>query len=321
MNVEPLLRGPMRRVTFPIPQERIPIWNAYKTQISNMWTAEEFKFSHDLDDWHNKLNDNERYFISYILAFFAESDALVNANLLENFLEETQWLEVNYVYCFQAAMENIHSETYSLKIETYIQDERERDKLRNAIQNFECISFKKQYADKYADRENASFAIRLIAFAIFEGIFFSGSFCAIYWLKDRGLMQELCNANEVISRDEGEHTKFACLLFKYIENKPEEEVVHNMFKEAVEIEQNFITEAIPCKMIGMNDNNMKQYIEFIADGLLLELGYSTIYNSKCPFQFIERIGAGAIDSFFDKFATTYSKSIQSDNPYETLEDF
>lgn len=317
-SVERILQGPDRRVTLPIPAERMPLWEAYKKCLSNFWVAEHFKFSADLNDWNNKLTDNERHTLSMILAFFAESDALVNANLLERFLGEVQWLEVRTFYMFQMAMESIHGETYALALQTYITNEPERIRLSNAASLIPCIAAKKAFADKYTN-SNESFAMRLIAFAIFEGVFFSGAFCVIYWIKDRGLLKELCNSNEAISSDEGEHTKFACLLMTYIQHRPEQDVVASMFRDAVAIESTFITESIPCSMVGMNSTKMIQYIQYIADRLMKALGYQPIFNVEIPLEFrgfVQRIGAASIDNFFDKTNSKYSQAnvsaVQSD---------
>ena len=307
---ERILQGPDRRVTLPIPPERQLIWDAYKKCESNYWTSSHFKFAADLHDWNNKLTANERFTISMILAFFAESDALVNANLLERFMNEVQWLEIKYFYAFQMMMENIHSETYALALQTYIQDSQERLKLSTAASSIPCIAAKKAFADKYTN-SNESFAVRLIAFAIFEGVFFSGAFCVIYWIKDRCLLKELCNSNEAIASDEGEHTKFACLLMQYIENRPPVELVHKMVREATDIESVFITESIPCSMVGMNSTKMIQYIKYISDRLLKELGYPTLFNVDIPTEFkgfVQRIGAGSIDNFFDKSNSKYSQA-------------
>jgi len=315
---EPILRGPMRRVTLPIPKERKPIWDAYKRQFSNIWPAEHFTFSKDLYDWNNKLNANERYFILQVLAFFAESDALVNANLLERFQQEVQYLEAQYVYGVQMMMENVHSETYANAAQTFEPDAGKLEKLFKSAELIPCIRRKKEYAERWINSAD-DFAVRLVAFAIFEGVFFSGSFCAIYWLKDRGLMGELCASNEAISKDEGEHTKFACLLFNnYIIKKPSQEKIHEMFQGAVAIEKEFIIDSIPCPMLGMNADKMSQYIEYVADRLLTALGYDRIWNVTCPFSFMSKISADSIDNFFDKQATTYSIAnvgFEGDNVY------
>ena len=247
---------------------------------ASFWTAEEIDLHQDLNDWNTKLNDDEKYFIKHILAFFAASDGIVNENLAENFVNEVQYSEAKFFYGFQIMMENIHSETYSLLIDTYIKDEDEKLKLFRAIDNFECIKKKADWAIKWINDKSSSFATRLIAFACIEGIFFSGSFCAIYWLKKRGIMPGLTFSNELISRDEGMHTDYAVCLFHKLIKKPKKQKVHDLMKEAVEIEKEFICDALPCKLIGMNSDLMSQYIKFVAYRLLVQLGNAKLYNSK-----------------------------------------
>ena len=267
---EPILKeNPNRFVLFPI--QHSDIWEMYKKQEASIWTAEELDLSNDLHDWANKLNDDERYFIKHILAFFAASDGIVNENLAENFLSEVQYTEAKFFYGFQVMMENIHSETYSLLIDTYIKDSKEKDYLFNAIETFEPVKKKAEWAMRWID--NGSYAERLISFAAVEGIFFSGSFCSIFWLKKRGLMPGLTFSNELISRDEGLHCDFACMLYNnHLVNKLPKEEVAKIIRDAVEIEKEFVAESLPVRLIGMNADLMCQYIEFVADRLLSELG-------------------------------------------------
>ena len=262
------------------------IWEMYKRHEASFWTAEEIDLSSDQKDWEN-LNDGERHFISHILAFFAASDGIVNENLAVNFMSEVQLPEARCFYGFQIMMENIHSETYALLIDTYIKDTKQRNHLLHAIDTVPCVQRKAQWALKWI--ENGSFAHRLVAFAAVEGIFFSGSFCSIFWLKKRGLMPGLTFSNELISRDEGMHCEFACLLYGMLENKLSKEEVYDIIKEAVSIEKEFVTDALPVDLIGMNARLMQQYIEFVADRWVTELGYPSIYNATNPFDFMELI--------------------------------
>ena len=303
--VEPLLKENKNRfVIFPI--EHHDIWEWYKKSEASFWTAEEIDLHQDLSDWANKLNDDERYFVKHILAFFAASDGIVNENLAENFVNEVQYSEAKFFYGFQIMMENIHSETYSLLIDTYVKDEQEKDMLFNAIDRFPAIMEKAQWALKWI--ESPSFAERLIAFAVVEGIFFSGSFCSIFWLKERGLMPGLTFSNELIARDEGMHTDFACLLYSMIKNKVDRSIVYQIIDEAVEIEDEFITKSLPCKLIGMNSELMREYIEFVADRLLQQLGYNKIYDTKNPFPFMEMISIDGKVNFFEKRNEAYRKA-------------
>ena len=298
--------NPSRFVLFPICYQ--DIWEKYKNQMSVFWTVEEIDLSKDRNDW-DKLSDNDRHFIKNILAFFAGSDGIVLENLGSRFMSEIQIPEAKCFYGFQIAMENIHSETYSLLIDTYIKDSSEKDRLLNAIDTIPCVKKKAEWALKWIDDKNSSFALRLIAFAIVEGIFFSGSFCSIFWLKKRGLMPGLTFSNELISRDEGLHTDFAVLLYtKYIRNKLPEEQIHSIFSEAVNIEKEFITESLPCNLIGMNSELMKQYIEFVADRLLSQLNYKKLYNTKNPFDFMEMISLRGKTNFFERRVSEYSKT-------------
>ena len=293
-----------RFVLFPIKYD--DMWEMYKKSMASFWTAEEIDLSQDLDDW-NKLNDDERHYIKHILAFFSASDGIVNENLALRFYSEVQIPEARSFYGFQIAMENIHAETYGLLIDTYIKDPKEKDYLFNAIDNIPCIKKKADWALKWIYGQE-DFALRLLAFAAIEGIFFSGSFCSIFWLKKRGLMPGLTFSNELISRDEGLHTDFACLLYKYIENKPNKEKVIGLIKEAVEFEQEFITEALPVSLIGMNSDLMGQYVEFVADRLLNEIGMEPIYNSENPFDWMELISLQGKTNFFEKRVSEYQKA-------------
>lgn len=270
-----------------------------------MWRAEEIDLSKDLIHW-NKLKDGERHFIKMILAFFAASDGIVLENLGARFLNEVQLPEARAAYGFQLMMENVHSETYSLLIDTYIKDGKEKAKLFNALEEFPCIKKKADWSIKWIEDLDSSFATRLVAFACVEGIFFSGSFCSIYWLKKRGLMPGLTFSNELISRDEGMHTDLAVLLFNKLNNKLDQQKIREIVEEAVGIEKEFICEALPCKLIGMNSKLMSQYIEFVADRLLVQLGCNKIYEVKCPFDFMEMISLDGKTNFFEKKVSDYS---------------
>ena len=303
---EPLLtENPNRYVMFPLQDE--DIWQHYKKMEDCFWRTEEIDLSKDLIHW-NKLNDNEKHFIKMILAFFAASDGIVLENLGQRFMNEVQLPEAKAAYGFQIMMENIHSETYSLLIDTYIKSNDEKMKLFRAIDNFDCIKKKADWAIKWINDKRSSFATRLVAFACIEGIFFSGSFCSIYWLKKRGLMPGLTFSNELISRDEGMHTDFAVCLFHKLLKKPKKAKIYELVKDAVSIEKEFICEALPCKLIGMNKDLMSQYIEFVADRLLLQLGYPKIYNVSCPFDFMEMISLEGKTNFFEKRVGDYSLS-------------
>lgn len=303
---EPILKENKDRfVLFPIQHD--DIWQFYKKQEASFWTAEEIDLSADLIDWDTKLNDDEKHFIKHVLAFFAASDGIVNENLAENFLAEVQYTEAKFFYGFQVAMENIHSETYSLLIDTYIKDSKEKDYLFNAIETMDCVKVKADWALRWIDE--GSFAERLVAFAAVEGIFFSGSFCSIYWLKKRGLMPGLSFSNELISRDEGLHCDFACLLYNnYIVNKLPKETVTKIITDAVEIEKEFVTDALPVRLIGMNAELMQQYIEFVADRLLNELGCEKVYNVSNPFDFMDMISIQGKTNFFEKRVGEYQKA-------------
>ena len=300
-----LIENNNRFVLFPIQHD--DIWGFYKKAEASFWTAEEIDLSPDLIDWENKLNDDERHFVKHVLAFFAASDGIVNENLAENFLSEVQYTEAKFFYGFQIAIENIHSETYSLLIDTYIKDTAEKNQLFNAIDTLDCVKRKADWALRWI--EKGSFAERLVAFAAVEGIFFSGSFCSIFWLKKRGLMPGLSFSNELISRDEGLHCDFACLLYNnHLKNQLPKEQVKDIILDAVEIEKEFILEALPVKLIGMNSDLMSQYIEFVADRLLVELGCEKIYNVSNPFDFMEMISIQGKTNFFEKRVGEYQKA-------------
>jgi ribonucleotide reductase beta subunit family protein with ferritin-like domain len=303
-KVEPLLiENDNRFVMFPI--EHNDIWEMYKKQVDCFWRAEEVDLSKDISHW-NLLNENEKHFISMILAFFAASDGLVIENLGIRFMNDIKLSEARAFYGFQIAMENIHSQMYSMLIETYIKNTEKKSDLFNALENYECIKKKGDWAKKWINNDNDGFAKRLIAFACVEGIFFSGAFCSIYWLKKRGLMPGLTFSNELISRDEALHTEFAVMIYNKLVNKLSEDTIINIIKEAVEIEKEFIIEALPCNLIGMNSKLMSQYIEFIADRLLLQLGCKKIFNSSNPFSFMELISVESKTNFFEKRVSEYS---------------
>jgi len=302
---EPLLKdNPSRFVIFPIQFD--DIFAMYKKAVASFWTVEEVDLSKDINDW-DKLKDDERHFISHVLAFFAASDGIVNENLVERFCQEVQVSEARCFYGFQIAMENIHSEMYSLLINTFIRDSEEQTRLFNAIETIPCIKKKADWALRYISHETATYAERIIAFAAVEGIFFSGSFASIFWLKKRGLMPGLTFSNELISRDEGLHTDFACLMYKHLVNKLSEEEVKAIIADAVTIEQEFLTDALPVNLIGMNCVLMSQYIEYVADRLLLELGCTKKYNVENPFDFMENISLEGKTNFFEKRVGEYQK--------------
>jgi ribonucleoside-diphosphate reductase beta chain len=305
-QIEPILQENKNRfVIFPIKHH--DIWEWYKKMEASFWTAEEIDLSQDLNDWNNKLNEEEKYFIKHILAFFAASDGIVNENLAENFVNEVQYAEAKFFYGFQIMMENIHSETYSLLIDTYVKDEAEKDELFNALEVFPAIKKKADWALKWI--ESDSFAERLIAFAAVEGIFFSGAFCSIYWLKKRGLMPGLTFSNELISRDEGVHCDFAVHLHNHhLINKVPKERIRSIIVDALNIEREFITESLPVSLIGMNASLMTQYLEFVADRLLVELGCDREYNTSNPFDFMDMISLQGKTNFFEKKVAEYQKS-------------
>ena len=310
MTEKILMENPHRFVLFPI--EHNDLWKMYKQQQACIWTAEEIDLGQDVTDWENKLNSDEQHFIKHVLAFFAASDGIVNENIAENFVNEVQYTEAKMFYGFQIMMENIHSETYSLLIDTYIKDKNEQNHLFNAIDTVPAIKRKAEWAIKWINSD--SFVERLIAFAAVEGIFFSGSFCSIFWLKKRGLMPGLTFSNELISRDEGMHCDFACHLYNHhIEKKLSDKKIKEIICGALEIEKEFILEALPVRLIGMNSDLMKQYLEFVADRLLMSLGVNKVYNSTNPFDFMENIAIQGKTNFFEKRVAEYQKAGVNNN--------
>ncbi|MET2986313.1 ribonucleotide-diphosphate reductase subunit beta [Aureibaculum conchae] len=305
-QVEPILQpNDNRFVIFPI--QHPDLWEWYKLQQASIWTAEEIDLEKDVTDWNNKLTDDEKYFIKHVLAFFAASDGIVNENLAENFVSEVQYTEAKFFYGFQIMMENIHSEVYSLLIDTYVKDEKEKDQLFRAIEVFPAIRDKAQWALKWID--SPSFAERLIAFAAVEGIFFSGSFCSIFWLKKRGLLPGLTFSNELISRDEGMHCDFAVHLHNnHMVNKVPKARITEILCDALDIERSFITESLPVSLIGMNAKLMTEYLEFVTDRLLVEFGCEKVYNSANPFDFMEMISLEGKTNFFEKKVSEYQKA-------------
>jgi ribonucleoside-diphosphate reductase beta chain len=305
MTEKILIDNPGRFVLFPI--QHHDLWRLFKQQEACFWTAEEIDLGQDVYDWDNKLNADEQHFVKHVLAFFAASDGIVNENLAMNFVNEVQYTEAKFFYGFQIMMENIHSETYSLLIDTYIKDKEEQHKLFNAIETIPAIKKKADWAIKWINSE--SFVDRLVAFAAVEGIFFSGSFCSIFWLKKRGLMPGLTFSNELISRDEGMHCDYACHLFNnHIENKISQERVKEIICGALEIEKEFILEALPVRLIGMNSDLMAQYLEFVTDRLLVALGCSKVYNAENPFDFMQNIALQGKTNFFEKRVAEYQKA-------------
>jgi ribonucleoside-diphosphate reductase beta chain len=305
MTEKILQDNPGRFVLFPI--EHHDLWKLYKQQEACFWTAEEIDLAQDINDWDNKLNDDEQHFIKHVLAFFAASDGIVNENIAMNFVNAVQYTEAKFFYGFQIMMENIHSETYSLLIDSYIKDKEEQNKLFRAVETIPAIKKKADWAMKFI--EKGSFAERLIAFAAVEGIFFSGSFCSIFWLKKRGLMPGLTFSNELISRDEGMHCDYACHLYNnHIENKLSKERIKEIICGALEIEKEFILEALPVRLIGMNSDLMAQYLEFVTDRLLDALGVPKVYNSENPFDFMQNIALQGKTNFFEKRVAEYQKA-------------
>lgn len=303
--LEPILQNTQDRfVLFPIKHNEI--WEMYKLAEASFWTAEEIDLSSDLTDW-DKLSDDERHFISHVLAFFAASDGIVNENLVVNFMQDVTIPEARCFYGFQVAIENIHAETYSLLIDTFIKDPKEKDKMFNAMDTIPCVGKKAEWALRWIDKA-PTFAHRLIAFAAVEGIFFSGSFCSIFWLKKRGLMPGLAFSNELISRDEGLHCDFACLIYSMLENKLSEQEVKEIIIDAVEFEKEFVSDALPVSLIGMNADMMCEYIEFVADRLLISLGYSKHFNANNPFPWMEMISLQGKTNFFEKRVAEYQKA-------------
>ena len=320
--MEPILDPKNNRLTV-YPIKYTDIWRAYKKQIAAFWTTEEIDFSKDYDDFI-KLNENEQYFIKMILSFFAASDTIVNINLGERFIQEVQIREAIIAYDFQKMMENIHNETYSLQIDNIIRNNEEKEKALNAIKNYPCIKRKADWAYKWIESRE-SYAQRLIAFAIVEGVFFSGSFCAIFWLKKKNIMPGLCDSNEFIARDEGMHTSFACLLYSMFNERIDEDIVHSMFKEAYEIERDFICDSLSCSLLGMNSELMSQYIRFVSDLLLVSLNYNKIWNETNPFDFMESISMEGKTNFFESRPTQYQKAsvlnTGRDNSFTITNDF
>ena len=316
---EPILQENLKRfVLFPIKHH--DIWEMYKKAEASFWTAEEIDLGQDLTDWA-KLNENEKHFISHVLAFFAASDGIVNENLVENLMAMVQYPEARSFYGFQIAIENIHSEVYSLLIDTYVKDPQERNRLFNAIETVPCVKKKADWALERI-KSDSSFAELLIAFAVVEGIYFSGSFCAIFWLKKRGLMPGLTFSNELISRDEGLHTDFACMLYRnHIQHKLPKAKVTQIITDAVAIEKEFITDALPVNLIGMNAKEMSQYIEFVADRLLTQLECDKVYHAKNPFPFMEMISLQGKTNFFEKRVAEYRKAGVSDKSQEEDNNF
>lgn len=316
-----LLENRDRFVLFPIQHDKI--WRMYKQAVASFWTAEEIDLNADLADWE-RLSADEKHFVKHILAFFAASDGIVNENLVINFMREVQIPEARCFYGFQVAIENIHAETYSLLIDTYIKDPYEKQYLFNALETVPCVKKKAEWALRWIEQA-PSFAHRLVAFAAVEGIFFSGSFCSIFWLKKRGLMPGLTFSNELISRDEGLHCDFACLLYEMLENKLSQNAIHAIIKEAVDAEKEFVGDALPVSLIGMNADLMKQYIEFVADRLLIALGYEKLYRATNPFDFMEMISLSGKTNFFERRVSEYQKSgIMSDKESQVFaidEDF
>ena len=303
---EPMLQENKDRfVLFPL--QHPDLWKMYKNHCAVMWFAEEVDLSKDMAHWE-KLTENERYFIKNILGFFAGSDGIVMENLATRFTREVQWPEAKFFYAIQNQMEAIHSETYSLLIDTYIHDPKEKHDILHAIETIPCVKKKADWALNWIDSKEADFATRLLAFAAVEGIFFSGAFCAIFWLKQRSVMPGLTLSNEFIARDEGIHTDFACVLYSKLLTKLPKQKAHKIIREAVKIEKQFITKSLPCELIGMNAELMKQYIEFVADRLSLQLGYPKIYSTANPFDFMERISLENKDNFFEKRVSTYAKA-------------
>jgi len=317
-EAEPMLLPTLDRFTvFPIEHEHL--WAMYKKAQMSNWTAEEIDFSKDMDDWVN-LSDNEQHFIKYILAFFAGSDGIVFENLNDNFASEVQYTEARSFYAYQEHNEMVHGETYSKLIDKYIKSSSEKKQLFEAIQNIPCIENKAKWAMKWFSKDR-SFAERLLAFACVEGIFFSGSFCAIFWLKKRGLLPGLCFSNELISRDEGLHLEFAIELFKMLKHKPNKSVIEEIVKDAVSIEKNFITDALPCSLIGMNSEKMSEYIEYVADRLLKQSGHDKIWGTKNPFDFMENISLDGKTNFFEKRVGDYGKIDEDSTSIEFNEEF
>jgi ribonucleoside-diphosphate reductase subunit M2 len=306
---DPLLEeNPDRFVVFPIKHPKV--WEMYKKAMASFWTADEVDLTKDVQQWP-KLTENERYFIKHVLSFFAASDGIVNENLVERFMAEVQMTEARCFLGFQVMMENIHGEMYSQLLDTLITDSEERLKCLRAIEHFPAIKRKADWALKWCKDKRSSFGTRVVAFVAVEGLFFSGSFCAIFWLKKRGLLPGVSFANELISRDEGMHTDFGCMMHSLLKNKPSKAKIYEIFRDAVAIEKEFITESLPCRMVGMNSNMMSQYIEFVADRLLTQLGHPKIYNVSNPFPWMEMISMDGKTNFFERRVGDYSKTVDN----------
>ena len=321
-NIEPMLvENPKRFVLFPI--EHHDIWEMYKKAVSAFWTPEEVSLANDMDDWNNKLNDDQRFFIKNVLAFFAASDGIVNENLCMNFANEVQWTEARCFYGFQIAIENVHSEMYSLLIDKFITDKVEKCRLFNAITTIPCITMKANWALKYTDPEKSSLAERMVAFAAVEGIFFSGSFCAVFWLKKSGLLPGLSSSNTFIARDEGLHCDFACLMYNKMVYRLSTMRIHEIIKDAVDIETVFIKDSLPVELVGMNSDMMTIYIKYCADRLIVELGHPKMYNVKNPFPWLEKISIPTKTNFFEHRSVEYSKQVEISGTYvyEPSDDF
>jgi len=320
-NMEPLLcQSEKRMALFPILHD--DLWSLYKTSVACFWTVGEVDLSNDLLQWKDKLNSEERQFVSLVLAFFAIADSIVADNLAERFAREVTWYECKCFYAFQATMENIHSEMYSLLIDTYIQNQEEKSRLLNAASTFPCIQKKAEWAKKWIASDD-NFAVRVVAFAVVEGVFFSGSFCAIFWLKSKGLMPGLSHANQLISRDEGLHQEYAVHLYRrHLKNKLSEATIHELVASAVDVEVEFITEACNVNLIGMNGSDMAEYIRYVADRLVVQLGYSKIYNATNPFQWMELISLEGRTNFFESRVSEYKKAgVTSDHGFDINGDF
>jgi len=316
-NSEPFLQEKQRFTLDPIHKD---IWEMYKKQQALFWTAEEIDFSKDPQDWDN-LSEDYKWFIKHILAFFAGTDSIVSLNIMENFTKDVPILEVQACYALQAYIENVHSETYALMIKTYIKDPNEKEEMFNARLNFPCVKKKMDWAEKWVNKEEP-FAKRLIGFAIVEGLFFSGAFCAIYWLKEQNILPGLTLSNVFIARDEGMHCEFACLLYSKMINRLSDEEMQDMMKEAVDIEKEFIVDSLPCRLIGMNSDLMSQYIEYVADRLMVMLGYNKKYNVQNPFRFMDAISVDSKENFFETRGSQYSKAsvINKDIPVVSFTD-
>lgn len=307
--VPSVFQPPQRYTLFPLQYPKL--FDHYKLQLASFWTADEVDFSKDREHWDNQLTDNERMFIKHVLAFFAGTDSIVALNIMDNFSKEVTILEAQIGYTFQAMMEGIHSEVYSLMIETYISDADEKRRIFDSMRTIPSVSLKMAWAEKWAlNREDAPFPCRLVAFSIVEGLFFSGAFCAIYWMKQRNLLPGLTKSNEFIARDEGMHTEFACILYGMLadEDRLSQADVHGMFEDAVAVEKEFITASIPCRLVGMNADLMSTYIEFVADVLLRNLGYEALYQSKNPFAFMDMIGMAGRSNFFEERGSQYQRA-------------